>query len=72
MIYSRSPSGQDGMTPDSQPARIAKAVGNIGLTAGLAAIATLALAGLGSRLIFAGRVLPGVQTAGLDLGGLDQ
>jgi len=52
--------------------RIAKAVGITGLTAGLAAMATLVLAGLGSRLVFAGQVLPGVQAAGMDLGGLSR
>jgi len=52
--------------------RIAKAVGSTGLTAGLAAMATLVLAGLGSRLVFAARVLPGVQAAGIDLGGLSR
>lgn len=52
--------------------RIAKAVASTGLAAGVAAIATLVLAGLGSRLVFAERVLPGVQAAGLDLGGLSR
>ncbi len=52
--------------------RIATAVGSTGLTAGLAAVATLVLVGLGSRLVFADRVLPGVQAAGIDLGGLSR
>jgi len=60
------------MTAGSQRMRIAKAVGFTGLTAGLAAMATLVLAGLGSRLVFAARVLPGVQAAGIDLGGLSR
>jgi vancomycin resistance protein YoaR len=52
--------------------RIAQAVASTGLVAGLAAMATLVLAGLGSRLIFSGQVLPGVQAAGIDLGGLSR
>ena len=52
--------------------RIAKAVASTGLAAGVAAMATLVLAGLGSRLVFAARVLPGVQAAGIDLGGLSR
>ena len=60
------------MTAGSERMRIAKAVGITGLTAGLAAMATLVLAGLGSRLVFAARVLPGVQAAGIDLGGLSR
>ena len=60
------------MTSGSQRIRIAEAVASTGLAAGLAAMATLVLAGLGSRLVFAERVLPGVQAAGLDLGGLSR
>ena len=52
--------------------RIAKAVASTGLAAGVAAMATLVLAGLGSRLVYAGQVLPGVQAAGMDLGGLSR
>jgi len=49
-----------------------RAAAALGLTVGLAALATLVLAGLGSRLAFAGRVLPGVHAAGVDLGGLSR
>jgi len=52
--------------------RMAKAIVGTGLSAGLAGLATLALAGLGSRLMFSGQVLPGVHTAGIDLGGLSR
>ncbi|MGH2620547.1 MAG: VanW family protein, partial [Anaerolineales bacterium] len=47
-------------------------MGSTGLTAGLAAMVALVLAGLGSRLVFASRVLPGVQAAGIALGGLSR
>ncbi len=60
------------MSTQSQRLSIGQALAITGLAAALAVIATLSLAGLGSRLVFAGRVLPGVQAAGMDLGGLSR
>jgi vancomycin resistance protein YoaR len=42
------------------------------LATGLAAAGTLLVAACGSRLVFAREALPGVQAAGVDLGGLDR
>jgi len=60
------------MSATRQRIPIGQALTSMGVAAALMALATLILAVLGSRLAFAGQVLPGVAAAGSDLSGLNQ